>query len=168
MQLSSHDLALQVGQQCKEDAIDVFDNQFDPKTVFTNEREGRCAVVVIEMQYFNLDQEIVFQGMQAKIPWPGTAHTSAWLAVPTALRVWEALGLEEARQHNHRKLLTAVHILKEEWGDHIVILGSYSPSQKKQFKIILLFLTACTFSPFFCSSSPVAFGTTHLLGALRA
>ena len=63
------------------------------------------------------------QGFQAEFAWQGTSDVSAWLAVPTALRLQQALGVERCRRHNHSKLQEAVALLQAAWGTQLAVLG---------------------------------------------
>ena len=66
----------------------------------------------------------LLQGWQAEFSWLGTTDTSAWLAVPTALRIWHALGMERVRQHNHKKLRHAVQNMNAAWGSDLAVIGT--------------------------------------------
>ncbi len=51
------------------------------------------------------------QGFQGEFLWQGTSDVSAWLAVPAALRVMRAVGLDTWRNHNTSLLHDAVSLL---------------------------------------------------------
>lgn len=61
------------------------------------------------------------QGFQGEFLWQGTADVSAWLAVPAALRVMRAVGIDTWRQHNSSLLGDAVSLLSRALNtDHVV------------------------------------------------
>lgn len=64
-----------------------------------------------------------WQGFQGEFAWQGTSDISAWLAVPVALQLKEALGVQRLRKHNHDKLVEAVTMLRAAWGKQLIVLG---------------------------------------------
>ncbi|CAL8469935.1 g9477 [Coccomyxa elongata] len=60
-------------------------------------------------------------GFQGEFLWQGTADVSAWLAVPAALRVMHAVGMDAWRQHNSSLLRDAVSLLSQALNtDHVI------------------------------------------------
>ena len=55
------------------------------------------------------------KGLAAEFDWTGTRDFAAWLALPTALDIQEALGPQRIREHNHQLLTKAVALLTEAW-----------------------------------------------------
>lgn len=78
------------------------------------------------------------QGFQGEFAWQGTSDISAWLAVPTALQLKAALGVQRLRDHNHQKLQHAVHILQSAWGNGLAVLGKSHESPSHILTIAFL------------------------------
>lgn len=62
-----------------------------------------------------------WQGFQGEFLWAGTSDMSAWLAVPAALRMLDAIGLNRLRKHNHDLLLEAAAMLSRAFGTQEVL-----------------------------------------------
>ncbi|EIE25754.1 PLP-dependent transferase [Coccomyxa subellipsoidea C-169] len=75
-------------------------------------------------------------GFQGEFLWQGTSDVSAWLAVPAALRVMRAVGLDTWRDHNTSLLHDAVSLLSRAFDtDHVAERGS-------QFRMLRISCTA--------------------------
>lgn len=61
------------------------------------------------------------QGFQGEFLWQGTSDVSAWLAVPAALRVMRAVGLDTWRRHNSSLLHEAVALLSKSFATDLVV-----------------------------------------------
>ncbi len=48
--------------------------------------------------------------------WQGTSDLTGWLAVPTALKLLNSIGLERVIAHNSRMVQKAADLLLERWG----------------------------------------------------
>ena len=66
----------------------------------------------------------LWQGFQAEFIWPGTHDATAWLAVPAALAVIEALGRGTQAAHARKMLAAAVPLLQAAFGTTVMLGGS--------------------------------------------
>lgn len=64
------------------------------------------------------------QGFQGEFLWPGTHDATAWLAVPAALAVIEALGRGTQAAHARKMLAAAVPLLQAAFGTTVSLGGS--------------------------------------------
>ena len=63
------------------------------------------------------------QGFQGEFLWPGTHDATAWLAVPAALAVIEALGRGTQAAHARKMLAAAVPLLQAAFGTTVTLGG---------------------------------------------